>query len=418
MARLFGLLLVLAACGDNHRLVPGAERPDAGPELPPADAPVDAPPVPPPSDYDPANTGFTGTLCHAGLRYGAPNLTAPYVLACTEDGGVFKTAPGAPLAWSNMNGTTITNPHGRGIAIAPDGPPVYYIADPTTGSNGFRSQNQGTSWTAQSIGDPGAARELFAFMFRRPLQNLAASWDPVQGAVVLHGNAPGLAAHAVGPSPGSVMGTPRGFASGGQSDVYVAVYGQTPSGAAAGGGIFHACDLTAMAGGSYEERDAGLAADDRDRVWSLAVDPASITSEPFACGATTVTGAATTYYAALRGGGQIYKTTDAGATWRKANAGLPAGAEVYEIAIDCFSATPAALCQDHQLLYAATSAGLYASSDGGASWRLDGFAGAVVRTVALDPQPATSPPHRFVGVVDDVGIYQSRAPAGSQGSAP
>jgi len=455
MSRTIGLLLVLVACGDNQRLRGDASVPDDA-AVPDA-APDAAPDAPAPAvcgdgaatggercdgsdlrgatcaslghapgtlvcaadcsgydtaactgNYEPASTGFTGTVCFSGLRYAAPNLTLPYVLACTEDSGVFKTTLASPVTWAPMNGTTITNLHGRGIAMAPDGPPVYYVSDATTASNGFRSQNQGASWTPQSIGDNGAPRELFAFSFRRPLQNLAASWDPVMGAVVLHGNAPALVPHFVGAAAGSVTGTPRGFASGGPSDVYVAVHGETPSGAPARGGIYRACDLTATGGGSYEERDTGIAAADLDRVWSITADPASITNAPFPCGAATVTGAAMTYYAALRGGGRLYKTIDGGATWLPRNAGLPEGAEVHEIAIDCFSAASPALCQDHELLYAATSVGLYRSTDGGASWALDGFEGKAVRALALDPQPQTSSPHVFAGVMDAVGIYQSR----------
>jgi hypothetical protein len=363
--------------------------------------------------YDPASAGFTGKVCFNGLRYATPNLTLPYVVACTEDAGVFKTALGDPLTWSAMNAGGITNLHGRAIATNPSGPPIYFVADASAAMNGFRSSNQGGTWTAQSIAAGGAPRELFAFAFRPPLQNLAGSWDAASGAIVLHGNPPGLVAHSIGPPPGSagsVTGTPHAFANGGVADVYVAVYGRTPAGEPATGGIFHACDLTTTGGGTYEARDAGIAAGDRDRVWSITVDPASVTSDQFACGAAIATGFATTYYAALRGGGQIYKTTDAGASWQPRNTGLPAGAEVYDLAVDCFNTTTAALCHDHQVLYAATSAGLYRSANAGASWALDGFEGKAVRAVAIDPQPAvgTAAPRVFVGVDDAVGIYRSR----------
>lgn len=449
--RFVGLLLVLVACGDNTRLHPDASSPDAPPDAAP-DAPIDAPPAVCGDNmaqgtemcdgtdlhgttcaslghapgtlvcaadcsgfdmtgctgaYDAANTGFTGTVCFNGLKFSTPNLTLPYVLACTEADGVFKTTLGNPVTWASMNAGGITNLHGRGIATNPNGPPIYFITDPSTTNNGFRSSNQGGTWVAQSINDSGTPRELFAFAFRAPLQNLVGAWDPVMGATVLHGNTPGVIPHFVGAMAGSVMGTPRAFANGGTSDVYVAVYGQTPAGAAATGGIYRACDLTTSSGGTYEERDTGIAAGDLGRIWSLTVDPASVTGDVFMCGATTTAGFATTYYAALRGGGQIYKTVDGGASWAQSNTGLPAGAEVYDIAVDCFNTTTTALCHDHNAVYAATSVGLYRSSNGGARWAVDGFEGKVVRAVTLDPQPAGAT-RVLVGVDDPTGIYQSR----------
>src|SRR5262249_10727179 len=165
-----------------------------------------------------------------------------------------------------------------------------------------------------------------------------------------------LVPHFVGPTAGSVTGTVHSIANGGQFDVYVAVFGQTPAGAPATGGIFRACDLQTASGGTWVERDTGLAASDRALVWTLTVDPASVSAATLLCvDGSTHAGFATTYYAALRGGGQVYKTTDGGGTWVQSNAGLPAGAEVYEIAIDCFATATAAQCQDHTLLYAATS---------------------------------------------------------------
>ncbi len=379
-----GLVLALAACGDNLR-DPGASGP--------------------PDVFVAAAMGFAGTPCFDGIRYSTPELSLPYVLACTEANGLFKTTLDTPLTWANVDTGGITNPRGRAVATDPSGPPVMFISDAGTMDNAFRSNTGGDTWTAQSINNSGTPRDLFAFGFLPQIGNIAGSWDPTLGAIVLHGSTPNLVPHFVGAASGSVSGTVHAIASGGPKDVYVAVYGQTPTGDAATGGIYRACDLTNTGGGTYLERDTGIASADLDRVWSITADPASIVTTPFMCGLSTSSGSAMTYYAALRGGGQIYKTTDGGLHWSRSNTGLPSGAEVYAIAIACFAATTAATCQDPTLVYAATSVGLYRSSDAGAHWMLDGFDANVVRAVALDP--TASPPQLLVGVDDAVGMYKS-----------
>jgi hypothetical protein len=68
------------------------------------------------------------------------------------------------------------------------------------------------------------------------------------------------------------------------------------------------------------------------------------------------------------------------------------------------------LCNNPDLVYAATSAGLYRSSDAGATWALAGLEGKVVRGVALaGDHPVGTAPRVVVGVDDAIGIYQ-RAP--------
>jgi hypothetical protein len=384
MRRSVGLVVMLFACGDNMQRA--------------GDAPG-------PTGYVAAATGFTGQPCFDGLRYSTPEFSLPYALVCTETNGLYKTTLDSPPSWTNVDDGGITNPNGRAVATNPSGPPVMFIADAATATNAFHSNTNGDTWTAQPLSNAGTPYDLFAFVFRSQIGNIAGSWDPTLGAIVIHGPTSSLVPHFVGASPGSVTGTVRAIASGGPKDVYVAVYGETPMGSAASGGIYRACDLTSTGGGTYVERDTGITPSDRKRVWSITVDPASIVTTPFMCGPSTSSGSAMTYYAALRGGGQIYKTTDGGVGWRQSNSGIPSGAEVYVIAIDCFSGTAAPTCQDHTLVYAATSAGLYKSTDAGAHWFLDGFEGKVVRAVAV--HPTASPPQLLVGVEDAVGLYRS-----------
>jgi photosystem II stability/assembly factor-like uncharacterized protein len=78
-----------------------------------------------------------------------------------------------------------------------------------------------------------------------------------------------------------------------------------------------------------------------------------------------------TGYNSLTGQAGLYKTTDGGKTWLAINDGLPSRAgpcpsflsttieHIYALAVD-----PAA----SQIVYAATSEGLYKTTDGGGSW--------------------------------------------------
>lgn len=359
-----------------------------------------------------ANAGFTGKVCLDGVRFAQPGLVAPSVVVCTEDAGALRTTLDSGVAWANINGTAagsmIGNLHGRAIAPQADGPATVFLTDSSTGVNGYRTNNF-TSWTQVTFANAALSPiEVFAAAPGTSTNNIVGGWDRVLGAVVLHGNFSAAAAmSAIGP-PGSVTGTVRSIAKGAANDIHVAVHGRTPDGdAAAGGGIYLTCDQIGTAGGTYIEHDAGIAADDKPLVWSITVDPSSVVAESRMCGAAMFTGYATTYYAALLGGGQVYKTLDGGETWTQSNAGLPAGAEAYKVAIDCFSPVTPQRCANSRLLYAATSMGLFRSADAGAHWAPAGLAGKAVRGVALEPEHAVgSAPRIFVGVDDAVGIYE------------
>lgn len=374
--------------------------------------------------FAPANTGFVGKVCFDGVRYPAPG-NGNYVVASTEDGGVLRSTIDPAPVWSSINGTgtasqVVNNLHGRGVFPQLDGPGVVILAD-NSGANAFRSGNVGqavpTTWNQLSFTSGGMPVELFAARPASAANNILGGWHPALGAVVLHGMfTPTLIApSAVG---AGVTGTVRSIAAGATgatTDVYAAVFGQTPAGDPATGGIYWTCDQVGAMGGTYVARDAGIPAADKPLVWSLTVDPSSFTAGSRTCPTTggTVSGYARTYFAALRGGGQVYKTIDGGESWSRANAGLPDGAEVYKIAIDCFSAAspvncPGCRCVDPGLLYAATNAGLYRSTNGGATWALAALGGKVVRGVTLQGEhPVGTLPRVFVGVDDAVGIYQA-----------
>ncbi|HEX3760725.1 MAG TPA: hypothetical protein VHW23_18550, partial [Kofleriaceae bacterium] len=255
-----------------------------------------------------AADGFAGRPCFDGVKFGQPGLLSPHLVACTEDNGVLMTSlsdPAIPVSWARVTdttggtGTPISNLHGRAVVPQPDGPATLYLADDSTMPNGFRSTNvmqppASLSWTPVTFADAGMPIALFAVAPGNSTNNVVGGWDAARGAVVLHGNFAATAAiSAVG-----ATGTVRAIAKGAASDIYVAVWGQTPAGDPATGGIFLTCDQVGTAGGTYVERDTGIAADDLARVWSITVDPSSVTQATRTCGAAMSTGFATTYYTA------------------------------------------------------------------------------------------------------------------------
>jgi photosystem II stability/assembly factor-like uncharacterized protein len=122
---------------------------------------------------------------------------------------------------------------------------------------------------------------------------------------------------------------------------------------AVGGGFFKSVD-----GGVSWTRKQGLRGDVNDLI---AVAPGTL-------------------YAAVGvpRGRRIFKSVDAGATWTPAAGGLPAGVAVFDLAAD--PAIP-------RTLYAATSAGVYVTRNGGALWTAinDGLTDLAVWTVTVDP---------------------------------
>ena len=194
-------------------------------------------------------------------------------------------------------------------------------------------------------------------------------------------------ASVTSPTQFTVALATSGLAPAGGGTVFLAG-GDIPAGpTGAGGGIYWSCNN----GASYVEDDSGIADSDKPRVYKLVADRLTYVSQTTArtcpSSGSSVGTYASVMYAALLGGASIYKTTDGGATWAPSNTGLPSGVDVYSIAIDCPATTNgvvSALCPNDQLLYAATSAGVYKSIDAGATWKLDGLEGSAVRAVVTE----------------------------------
>ena len=362
-------LALVAACSANPG-DPGTI--DAALPLPDA-SPFDAPP--PGMQWVPAGGGWTGTACPDGLRYQA---TGKLAYACTTTGGfrIGTVATDGTIAWADAN-TGIDNLAGAALATHPVSlTQLAYLAKPSGGANvWFRSSDDGATWTGMPItDDTGASRDVYGYRFQPSVGNMIGSWTPPASGG--DGNATVMTARPAPPVPNLVAtatGTVRGFAGAVPTDLFAIVYGKTPSGGDATGGVFHSIDGAAHA---WSESDTGIAAADTARVQVLAGDP----------------GGSNTMYVGLDGGGLFYATTDDGATWMQASSGLPDGASVVAITI-----APGAL-------YVSTTVGLYTSVDHAASWQLAGFGGQAVLSVAVDP---TNAAHVVVAVDDATGLYRA-----------
>ncbi|HEY1812016.1 MAG TPA: hypothetical protein VGG74_06635 [Kofleriaceae bacterium] len=361
-----------------------------------------------------ANTSFTGTVCADGLRYGPPGN--PFLAVCTIDNGAWlgTVVSASPLPlhpipdpiWSSADGTTVSSLTGTLISILDLNSKVSFLTSNTSGANFFLTSqftSASPTWTAPKT----FAQYILAYKLGGSSFNYWGGWDPTSGqAVTFHGTTGAPTAVTLG---AGITGTITSIASGddlGQAaplDLHYAVNGLTasstsggdvPTGTAgAGAGIYWSCD----GGATFTEDDGGITDDDKPLVYKIAPDKltyvnhTAMTPGPRTCptNMASVTTYASTMYAALLGGSSIYKTVDGGATWAASNTGLPANVEVFAIAIDCGEAASGATtaqCANDNLLYAATSTGIYRSTDAGAHWAIDGLEGSVVRAVAIEAE--------------------------------
>jgi photosystem II stability/assembly factor-like uncharacterized protein len=92
------------------------------------------------------------------------------------------------------------------------------------------------------------------------------------------------------------------------------------------------------------------------------------------------------------GGSGVFKSTDAGETWRQMDSGL-GSRYVFDLAIDQ---------HDPMTLYAATAGGVFKSTDAAASWRRTGLEHAAI-TVLIDPGDSST----LYAAADVSGVFKS-----------
>ncbi|HNG32228.1 MAG TPA: SBBP repeat-containing protein, partial [Blastocatellia bacterium] len=131
-----------------------------------------------------------------------------------------------------------------------------------------------------------------------------------------------------------------------------------------------------------------LGGDGQDIATSIAVNA---NGEAFVSGYTDSRGLPATGFQKERSGNSIYKTEDRAGQWRAGDNGLTTRI-VYQFAFDP---------NDSRTIYAATSSGIFKSTDGGGAWQRTGFLSAT-QAVAVDP---SNPKTLFAAT--ESGVYKS-----------
>jgi hypothetical protein len=323
-----------------------------------------------------AAPGFSGTPCHDAVKF---SMASDLVYVCTTGGGMIRgsVAADTSISFAPVDLGPGASLAGLAIAAHTQNPTaVMFMTAPSgTAANWFRS-NDGVTFAPFALLDSaGNGRFLYAGRFQMGLGNILGSWDPgtagTPQAVVLTGGNPPTAVHPVA----SATGTVRAIAGSAGTNLYVAVLGETPTGAPATGGVFH----STSSGATWTETDTGIPAADRDQVFTVVMDPANPMN----------------LYAGVRGGGRIYRTGDGGTSWTASATGIPARARLSVLLVSPTDSTT---------LFAATDRGLYRSTDAGASWTLAGFQARAVRGVAQSGAAASL---ILVAVDDAVGLYRA-----------
>jgi len=313
-----------------------------------------------------AATAFFSLVAPAPITIGAGAVPSPSSRArATED-------------WQELGPVLITH----ALAAAPDNHALLYEG---TIEGVYRSDDGGAHWVASSDGLPEAAREVWSLSFMPDRSLIAATGAGVYRSIdrARHWRAAGLDAHAIYTLAAHRAGHVALLA-GGDGGVYRSDDAGAGTGTGAAGGHWRqiydsgAASVTSLAwpalhpalivAGVNPGRDARgarpvVVSDDGGASWMAW--PAGLPADTNVMSVAVAPGGRVVYAGSLNRGAYAASMarTDAGAAWHRRDTGLPAGAQVGSFSFD--PAHPATL-------YAATTEGVYRSSDAGAHWRLCG----------------------------------------------
>jgi photosystem II stability/assembly factor-like uncharacterized protein len=349
----------------------------------------------------------------------------PRILYASEygsefSGGVFKSTD-AGDSWSAASTGLPVGGRFVTLAIDPDMPSTLYVGtqgdlgDPTADKRlVYKSTDAGDTWSAADTGLPADARLAIGTLAIDPHTPSTLYADLYDAGCYALFTAGGI---CIAPNPSSGHGVYKSTDAGrtwkavnvGLPDYFViglAIDPRTPSTLYARFG-----DAVSADGALYKSTDAG-------ETWHLVVDGALGEGEWSANGAIQILAIDPQTTSTLYGIGYcdgvgrttltLCKSTDAGATWTLAGAGLPlgfnGGPNIRSLAID-----PSA----PSTLYAASPFSdfpVYKSTDGGATWKVPGVKRSI-SALAIDP---FTPGTLYMG--SDTGVYKSTDGGATWGS--
>lgn len=328
--------------------------------------------------WQPAGSGLSGQVQALAI-----DPTAPSTLFAGTTDGLFETTNGGG-SWNQLLSTYVV----MAIAIAPSNHSALLIG--TLNGGALSSTDGGAHWTNLNLGrssspvpvqsvaiDPGASGTLYV----GSAAGLLKSTDGGQTWTLV---GPGLAAltftaMALDPTSSSHIYATASAAIGQYGGgVYVSSdAGKSWTDSAAGIGFVNAKALavapsapnvlyvgtdqhlftSADSGATWQEADSGLPAG--PNIWAVAVSP----------------GSAQTAWAGTLGSG-IFQTTNGGASWSAVNTGL-SDLFVHALLVDPANAN---------VVYAGTGDGIFKSVNGGSTWNRSGsISGVGIFALALDP---------------------------------
>ena len=347
-----------------------------------------------------------------GVRRGARVATALFALtaaapAAASTATVTSRAASRAYGWRDVGPVLITH----ALVAAPDNPALLYEG---TVEGVYRSTDGGARWAAASNGISDAAREVWSLTFLPDRSLVAATGGGIYRSTDggTHWRAAGLRTRAIYTLAAHLTGHIVLLA-GGDGGVYRA--DNIEAGAGAGDARWRqvydsgATAVTSLAwpaarpalvvagvnpGSGPRGPRPVIMSDDGGASWT-----ARARGLPIGAGALSIAvapGARVVYLGTLDAGAYVTAVTQENAVWQGRGVGLPVGAQVNSFAFDPTRPT---------LLYAATAAGVYRSTDGGAHWSIFG-AGLSGDATVVTALALVSGPRPVLYAATAAGLYR------------
>jgi photosystem II stability/assembly factor-like uncharacterized protein len=292
-----------------------------------------------------ANTGLTASLVNSVTR------NSDYLFVGLDGGGLFRSKDGGAtwLSTGEFAHYPVTT-----VVVNPGNAKVVYAA--TVRQGVLKSTDGGSTWSTVNNGLAPAVSAVATARAAGP----SAPFDIIQ--TVQEEESPQPGSELISPETISYSILTLAFDWKNPANVYLGTNTSGVLKSSNSGGLWSASGLSGKA------------------VYTLVVDPNTTQ----------------TIYAGTDGSsGALWKSPDGGQTWNSSNSGIQ------NLTVNALLIDP--VTTSH--LYAATSNGVYYSSNGGGSWQLIGFSGAIVYSLALTSQGLFAGTDRGLRATRDNGVH-------------